>query len=96
MPRKLHHCFCNICKGKAQLTRYKIESHEKAYGPWVPAGEGSVAKKSKLDVHSSSDSSQPSSDSSDSSEEFHAGQLPTETEGGDVEDADCVSQLLCV
>ena len=27
-------CFCNVCKGKNSLTRYKIKQHLKIYGSW--------------------------------------------------------------
>ena len=65
-----HHCFCNFCKGSAQLSRFKIKQHEKFYGLWDPK-EGingpSAAKQSRI---SSEDFSSDSSES-DNEQEAH-------------------------
>lgn len=29
-------CLCNLCKGKSQSSRYKVQQHAKLYGAWDP------------------------------------------------------------
>lgn len=51
------HCFCNLCKGKVQLTKYKVSQHVRIYGLWnvKEAIEGpSIAKKSRANNDSDS------------------------------------------
>lgn len=38
-------CFCTLCKGQSQSSRYKIQQHAKLYGLWDPKR----AKRSRID-----------------------------------------------
>lgn len=61
-----NHCFCNLCKGKHVLTKYKVRQHERAYGLWklneeFEESDGpSNAKKSRLPCDNESNSSDTS------------------------------------
>lgn len=50
MSSKSHVCFCTLCKGQSQSSRYKIQQHAKLYGLWDPKR----AKRSRIDESDSS------------------------------------------
>lgn len=50
MSSNSHVCFCTLCKGQSQSSRYKIQQHAKLYGLWDPKR----AKRSRIDESDSS------------------------------------------
>ena len=74
MPRSGRHCFCNLCKGNALLSSFKLKQHLTTYGLWdtkKSSDDKAAAKKSRVDESDSSASDREPDDDDTHIEEEH-------------------------